>query len=284
MIGEGLYWNCCGVRVLGFLTSIFGGAQGSIWTVLFALFIVVALIVAGVWALKLVFKASGSIVRGRQRRLALIDTMAIDSKRQLVLIRRDDVEHLIITGSTSDLVIETGIPVPAPAEQPSSGQNAELQAARIQPTMERAGAAAQRLGLSNILRRKNAHGMNREQDNRSGGEDESKTSNVNERPGPLDRLRNLGNVSAERTTPSLRHTGLLRPVSNLEVANLGASRDNLDKLESENGDSDMNKIDEVDLKAMESIEEGATPQDAGAQVDDRVETPSDDKESTTKSG
>ncbi len=269
---------------MGFLTSIFGGGEGNIWTILFALAIVIVLIVAGVWALKLVFRASGSIVRGRQRRLALIDTMAIDSKRQLVLIRRDDVEHLIITGSTSDVVIETGIPVPAPAERSAGTQSNEHQTGRIQPTIERASAAAQRLGLSSILRKKNDESLRREQEGDKEDEEDGHKSESSDKVGPLDRLRNLGKTNAERTTPSLRHTGLLRPVSNLEVVNLGASQDNQDNLEPENNDSDMNEIDEVDLKAMESIEEGATPENAGAEVDVKVDTPSDDKESTSKSG
>jgi hypothetical protein len=34
----------------------------------------------------------------------------VDRVRRLVLIRRDDVEHLIMTGGPVDVVIETGIP------------------------------------------------------------------------------------------------------------------------------------------------------------------------------
>ena len=33
----------------------------------------------------------------------------MDARRRLVLIRRDDVEHLIMTGGPVDVVIETGI-------------------------------------------------------------------------------------------------------------------------------------------------------------------------------
>ncbi len=267
---------------MGFLTSIFGGGEGSFWTVLFALTIVIVLIVAGVWALKLVFKASGSISRGRQRRLALIDTMAIDSKRQLVLVRRDDVEHLIITGSNSDVVIETGIPVPAPLGTPENAQSREHKTGRIQPTMERASAAAQRLGLSNILRKKNEAGMRQEKEREQEGKEEQKQSAISDKIGPLDRLRNLGKTNEERITPSLRQTGLLRPVSTLEVVNLGASRDKQDNSEPEAGDSDMNKIDEVDLKAMESIEEGATPENASAEADIKVDTQNDKPGDTSK--
>jgi len=42
-------------------------------------------------------------------RLAVLEQTSVDSKRKLVLIRRDDVEHLIMTGGPVDVVIETGI-------------------------------------------------------------------------------------------------------------------------------------------------------------------------------
>jgi hypothetical protein len=49
------------------------------------------------------FKSSG------EQRIGAIETRAIDGKRKLVLIRRDNVEHLIMTGGPVDIVIETGI-------------------------------------------------------------------------------------------------------------------------------------------------------------------------------
>ena len=42
-------------------------------------------------------------------RLGVIEQASVDSRRKLVLIRRDDVEHLIMTGGPVDVVIETGI-------------------------------------------------------------------------------------------------------------------------------------------------------------------------------
>ncbi len=47
--------------------------------------------------------------RNRKPRLAVIDVAAIDSRRRLVLIRRDDVEHLVMIGGPGDVVIEQGI-------------------------------------------------------------------------------------------------------------------------------------------------------------------------------
>lgn len=42
-------------------------------------------------------------------RLAVVDHANVDGRRRLVLVRRDDTEHLIMTGGPVDVVIETGI-------------------------------------------------------------------------------------------------------------------------------------------------------------------------------
>jgi flagellar protein FliO/FliZ len=46
---------------------------------------------------------------GRDKRLQLIEVMALDSKRRLALIGRDDTEHLVILGAEGETVVETGI-------------------------------------------------------------------------------------------------------------------------------------------------------------------------------
>jgi flagellar protein FliO/FliZ len=48
-----------------------------------------------------------------QRRLTTIETVALDGRRRMVLVRRDDVEHLVLLGATTETVVETGIPAPA---------------------------------------------------------------------------------------------------------------------------------------------------------------------------
>ena len=47
--------------------------------------------------------------RNRQPRLGIVDAYDLDRQRQLVLVRRDNVEHLIMIGGPSDVVIETSI-------------------------------------------------------------------------------------------------------------------------------------------------------------------------------
>ncbi|RTL71606.1 MAG: hypothetical protein EKK41_09080 [Hyphomicrobiales bacterium] len=45
-------------------------------------------------------------------RLGVSEHAMVDSRRKLLLIRRDNVEHLVLTGGPVDLVIETGITPP----------------------------------------------------------------------------------------------------------------------------------------------------------------------------
>jgi hypothetical protein len=42
-------------------------------------------------------------------RIGVIEYANVDGRRKLLLIRRDDVEHLVMTGGPVDVVIETGI-------------------------------------------------------------------------------------------------------------------------------------------------------------------------------
>jgi flagellar protein FliO/FliZ len=65
---------------------------------------------------------------GRRRRTMVVEAIAVDAKRRLVLVRRDDVEHLILLGPTNDLLVEQGIAVPAEhvadgTGTPGAGQN-----------------------------------------------------------------------------------------------------------------------------------------------------------------
>jgi flagellar protein FliO/FliZ len=64
----------------------------------------------------------GYRARGRvmERRLAVVEVVSVDARRRLVLVRRDDTEHLILLGQTSDLLIEGGIKPgqPRPAGEP----------------------------------------------------------------------------------------------------------------------------------------------------------------------
>ena len=58
--------------------------------------------------------------RSKQARLAVTDAALIDERRKLVLVRRDNVEHLVLIGGASDLVIESNIRRTAPVQQAAS--------------------------------------------------------------------------------------------------------------------------------------------------------------------
>jgi hypothetical protein len=181
---------------MSFITSLFGGEGNSFLTAIFALGVVIVAILLVLWLLKLVFNASSNVARGRNRRLAVVDSLALDPKRQLLIIRRDNVEHLILTGGPQDVVVETGIAVeeaavtqptrrpipmvatrkPAPAK---AGPVVTPAPATPAPAVEPAPAAAPATAI--------------------------------------ERLRELGQPTNKRAHLSLRHTGLLRPVSEMEM-------------------------------------------------------------------
>src|ERR1700683_5397323 len=47
--------------------------------------------------------------RARQSRLGLVDAFSLDGQRQLVLVRRDNVEHLVMIGGPNDVLVESQI-------------------------------------------------------------------------------------------------------------------------------------------------------------------------------
>src|SRR6476661_5272644 len=60
-----------------------------------------ALIALIAWAFKtfvLTGRSGPGLLRGRDRRLGVVETASVDGHRKLILIRRDTVEHLIMTG------------------------------------------------------------------------------------------------------------------------------------------------------------------------------------------
>lgn len=64
--------------------------------------------------------------RARQPRLGVLDAFAIDARRRLVLIRRDNVEHLIMIGGPNDVLIESEIVrAPAQANMPPQQQRTQ---------------------------------------------------------------------------------------------------------------------------------------------------------------
>ncbi|MGY3606264.1 MULTISPECIES: flagellar biosynthetic protein FliO [unclassified Bradyrhizobium] len=88
-----------------------GDSNMQILWFLFAFIAVLALIGLAAW---LVRRFAGNRLgantnRGRMPRLAVIDAAAVDGRRRLVLVRRDNVEHLLMIGGPTDIVVEPNI-------------------------------------------------------------------------------------------------------------------------------------------------------------------------------
>ena len=82
-----------------------------------------AAILAGLWSYRVFttgdtsFSFAWLFPPRPEPRLAVMEQAHVDRTRRLVLIRRDDVEHLIMTGGPVDVVIETGIAAPLHEEE-----------------------------------------------------------------------------------------------------------------------------------------------------------------------
>jgi hypothetical protein len=85
-------------------------------TFFFAFVVVLALIGVVAWLIRRFAsnRLGANTQRGRMPRLAVIDAAAVDGRRRLVLVRRDNVEHLLMIGGPSDIVVEPNIVRAAP--------------------------------------------------------------------------------------------------------------------------------------------------------------------------
>jgi Meckel syndrome type 1 protein len=77
----------------------------------YALYFLIGLgALAALILLTLAFRTVAGTVKGKPgSRLGISEYQEVDKQRRLVLIRRDEVEHLVLIGGNQDLVIETGI-------------------------------------------------------------------------------------------------------------------------------------------------------------------------------
>jgi flagellar protein FliO/FliZ len=112
----------------------------------FILFFVAILAVmgAGFWLVRRFAsnRLGANTNRGRMPRLAVIDAAAVDGRRRLVLVRRDNVEHLLMIGGPTDIVVEPNIVRATPGREalPQRPPGAELPP-RIAPLPDTAGWA-----------------------------------------------------------------------------------------------------------------------------------------------
>jgi flagellar protein FliO/FliZ len=80
---------------------------------LLALVFVIGLMLVMLWVVRRFNIVIGGslpvLARSKVRRLAVLETLPLDARRRLVLVRRDGMEHLILLGATSEIVVEAGV-------------------------------------------------------------------------------------------------------------------------------------------------------------------------------
>lgn len=130
------------------------GARGAplathmVWDILSWLFFIVfiaGLIIVGGLLLKgyLSQEGAGAAFTGGffgpkpEKRLDVVDQANVDGRRRLVLVRRDQVEHLIMTGGPVDVVIETNIE-PSDTGTAVSKPSERLESGKVEPIEKKA--------------------------------------------------------------------------------------------------------------------------------------------------
>ncbi|RWH00770.1 MAG: hypothetical protein EOQ71_24135, partial [Mesorhizobium sp.] len=109
-----------------------GYVAAILWTFAALVLLVVVLLVIKV-VRNLTFGTFVAGGRNRKTRLAVMDATAVDSHRRLVLVRRDDIEHLILIGGPTDVVVERDIRLAAPRRPALTGDSGQQQTAAPRP-------------------------------------------------------------------------------------------------------------------------------------------------------
>ncbi len=76
---------------------------------------VLAMLAGALWVVRRYdIRLPGRIGGGTRARLAVVERLAIDGKRSLLLIRRDGAEHLLLLGPEGAIPIGEAVPMPPP--------------------------------------------------------------------------------------------------------------------------------------------------------------------------
>src|SRR5437763_15027475 len=112
-------------------------------TFFLAFLVVLALIGAAAWlARRFAGSRLGSNAnRGRMPRLAVIDAAAVDGRRRLVLVRRDNIEHLLMIGGPTDIVVEPNIVRASPTREQLPQRSNAAEPPRLAPMPDTSGWA-----------------------------------------------------------------------------------------------------------------------------------------------
>jgi flagellar biogenesis protein FliO len=101
------------LRTLGGLGVVLGVLAGALWVVR-----------------RYDLRLPGRAVGARKRRLELVESLQIDSKRIVALVRRDGQEHLVLIAPEGHLLLETSARLDAQASAPDSALAEDAQPAK----------------------------------------------------------------------------------------------------------------------------------------------------------
>jgi flagellar protein FliO/FliZ len=71
-----------------------------------ALAFVVALIAAIAWLARRWMPGGAAVNASKRRRLQIVEILALDPKTRAMIVRRDEVEHLLVVGPTGAVAVE----------------------------------------------------------------------------------------------------------------------------------------------------------------------------------
>ena len=83
-----------------------------------ALAFVVALIAAIAWLARRWMPGGVAVSASKRRRLQIVETLALDPKTRAMIVRRDEVEHLLVVGPHGTTAVER-IEAPRAASEPA---------------------------------------------------------------------------------------------------------------------------------------------------------------------
>lgn len=128
-----------------FFAGLVGESFAPVASVVFWVSMLFIAIAFAIWAYRIIQTGRFRRGWGGEIRLDIVDAAPIDTKRRLVLVRRDDVEHLIVIGGHNDFVVESGIrrtasaastmaaPSTSPASQKVITRKPEADKLRVEP-------------------------------------------------------------------------------------------------------------------------------------------------------
>jgi flagellar protein FliO/FliZ len=118
-----------------FLVDVLGldPSLARIIQVIAAFALVVAAIALAIWGISRLMRRMRGDDGYAPARIRIAEVVPVDDRRRLVLVRRDDVEHLVMIGGANDLVIEAAIRR-APAARPAAAEPAAAEPRRPPPS------------------------------------------------------------------------------------------------------------------------------------------------------